>query len=89
MCYVGPANVRMPEFWVDVGKIDVQPLGWCAQQKERNPDSGVVLDPPELLKEQYPSEDWQQLVKNSIKGKQTLSADSLHSVKLLTSHLRC
>jgi len=80
MCYVGPEKVRMPEFWVDVGKVDVQALGWCELQKAKNPDSKAVLDPPESLKNQHPDEDWQLLAKSATEGKQTLASDSLHSV---------
>ncbi|CAB3367361.1 Hypothetical predicted protein [Cloeon dipterum] len=75
--YIGPKNVRMPEFWVDIGKVDVQPLGWCDQQSSSG--SQLILDPPTSLKEQFPDEDWPDLVKVATANKQTVPAESLNS----------
>lgn len=78
--YVGPDNVRMPEIWVDVGKIDVRGIGWCKQEKEKNPDTKIRLEPPESLKIQHPDTDWIRLVESSTKGKPSIPIDSSHSV---------
>ncbi|XP_059484924.1 scm-like with four MBT domains protein 2 [Neocloeon triangulifer] len=79
MSYIGPKKTRMPEFWVDITKVDVRPLGWCKQQKEADPESKVFLDPPSTMKESYPDEDWHLLNSTATTGKQTVASECLSS----------
>lgn len=81
LSYVAPE--KSPEFWCDIGKVNVHPLGWCEQQRQSDPSSSVTLEPPVSLVERHKNVDWQLLATEAIKDKQSVPAELLTGVSIL------
>lgn len=70
--FVGHEEDRIQDFWCDLTKVSVHPLGWCAE-------NSVPLLPPDCLKEKFPEPE--SALKNLLIGTKTVPLQLLDGVR--------